>query len=131
MASKSEIVFVDRSDISGPPGYYITIEIISALALKSWKFSLFSFEWLRPDGSIKSLEELDAEEAEKRRVAEKKFKTGAVFEKPILGIGLMDNVEIGAGRADFLTLIACGVEIIPVHIRASNESDFKAFRAGL
>ena len=44
-------------------------------------------------------------------------------------IGMMDNVEIGVGRAELLTLAAAGIETMPVHIPKSSESDFKPFRA--
>lgn len=128
MAIENRIIFIDRADFSARPGYYTNIDVESSLVLKSWKLSLFSFEWLRPDGSIKPLEELAEAEAEKRRLVEIRLRNGEPFEKPILGIGVMDNVEIGVGRAEFLTLAAHGVRIIPVHIPTACESDFKACR---
>jgi hypothetical protein len=42
---------------------------------------------------------------------------------------MMENIEIGCGRAEFLTLAAHGLKTMPVHIPKSNESDFKPFRA--
>lgn len=106
----------------------MNIEVDVALVLKSWRLSLFSFEWLRPDGSLKALKELAENEAQKRRLVEEKLKNGIALEKPVLGIGIADNIEIGAGRAEFLTLAAQGIAVIPVHIPAANKSDFKPYQ---
>lgn len=103
--------------------------IDAAKALESWRTSLFSFEWLDENGNIKPFEDLSAAEADKRRRVEDTLDKGGALERPVLGIGLQDNVEIGAGRAEFLTLAARGMATIPVHIPKSCESDFKPFLA--
>lgn len=128
MGVQDRIVFTDRAEFSARPGYFKNIDVEAGAVLESWRLSLFSFEWLRPDGSLRPPEELAEAEAQKRRLVEEKLKNGEPLEKPVLGIGVMDNVEIGAGRAEFLTLAARGVRIIPVHIPAACESDFKACR---
>ena len=84
---------------------------------------------MHPDGRIKTLEELPEKEHAKRRDAEEKIEKQTDLEKPILGIGLMDNVEIGSGRALFLSLAAHGVKTIPVHIPKSNQDEFKNYLA--
>jgi len=99
--------------------------------LESWRASLFSFEWLYPDGSVRGPEDLPEEEQPKRHDIENRLKSASPIERPVLGIGVMDNIEIGAGRAAFLTLAAHGAEVIPVHIPKSHESDFKAFLAAV
>lgn len=108
---------------------YVTIDVRVADVVKSWRGSLFSFEWLRPDGKIKSAAELTPAEREKREAVEQLLQNGSPVPMPILGIGMMDNIEIGSGRAEFLTLAALGIETMPVHIPRTNESDFKLFRA--
>lgn len=123
-----EIEFIPNPLAAHDPDRYITLNIQVPAVLESWRGSLFSFEWLHPDGSIKTMNELSAPEQEKRAAAETLIANGPV-PMPILGIGVMDNIEIGTGRSEFLTLAARGLAIMPVHITKSCESDFKAFIA--
>ena len=89
--------------------------------------SLYSFEWLEPDGTIKSPEALSAAEQDKRVDVETCIEKGVSMETPILGIGMLDNVEIGSGRATFLTLAAMGRKTMPVHVPTSSVDDFKKY----
>ncbi|MGB4108172.1 MAG: hypothetical protein WBK55_10325 [Alphaproteobacteria bacterium] len=129
MPIEKNIRFTENPLAAGEPTRYVTINVRVPEVVKSWRASLFSFEWLRPDGKIKSAAELTPAEREKRGAVEKLLQGGGPVPMPILGIGMMDNIEIGSGRAEFLTLAALGVEIMPVHVPRSNESDFKPFRA--
>lgn len=129
MPGGPKLVFVDNPVVSGREDRYETVEIAVGPVLESWRLSLFSYEWVLPDGRIKDLAELPAGEQEKRRLAEESLKKGDPFEKPILGIGLLENVEIGSGRAVFLTLAAHGAETLPVHIPKSNRKEFAPFLA--
>ena len=131
MNTRDSIVFVDNPALQNRSEDYITRSVHVPDVLKSWKMSLFSFEWLNSDGQIKALNELPPAEQAKRRAVEQKLAASSPIEKPILGIGLTDNVEIGTGRAEFLTLAARGILDIPVHIPLSHESDFKPFLAGI
>jgi hypothetical protein len=108
---------------------FIDITVDTAAVIKSWRLSMFSHEWLDSEDSIKPLDALPEREQSKRKAVEQSFRSGTPLEKPVLGIGIADNVEIGAGRAEFLTLAAMGHAVIPVHIPKSNESDFKDFLA--
>ncbi len=126
-----QIKFIDNAAIGAHPENYTTVFVDAAATIKSWQLSLFSFQWLSPEGQIKDLAALPEEEQPKRKGVEEKLSSAAPIERPVLGIGLMDNIEIGVGRAEFLTLAAHGLETIPVHIPKSNESDFKAFLAAI
>ena len=117
----------DSPAISGREAKYVTIRVDTAAVLKSWQKSLFSFEWLTPEGKIRRIDDLPMREHDKRLEVEMALKTGGPMERPVLGIGIMDNVEIGAGRAVFLTLAAAGHKQIEVHIPSSNRDDFKPF----
>lgn len=123
--------FTDNPAASGTDRRYIEIKVDTAKILHSWRKSLFSYEWLEKDGAIKALNSLSESDREKRLAVEEKLQSGQKLPKAILGIGIMDNVEIGSGRAEFLTLAALGVKTLPVHIPQGNESDFKAFLAAL
>ncbi len=131
MPTQNDIKFIENAGLNGSADRYMTVTLDVHKALKSWQISLFSFEWLHADGRIKTLDELPEHEKPKRETAENKIKSGGAFEQPVLGIGIADNIEIGMGRADFLTLAANGIKQIPVHIPKSCESDFKPFRADI
>lgn len=122
--------FVTNVIVRLQPDRYMDIMVNTSGILESWQASLFSFEWMLPDGRIKTLEELSEDERNNRMDIERKIEKGEALEKPVLGIGLRDNVEIGSGRAVFLTLAAHGVGEIPVHIPKNDENDFKVFRCG-
>lgn len=119
--------FSDSPSIRGREDRYTVVRVRSDAIVKSWKASLFSFEWLNPDGTIRSLDDLPLHERDKRVKVEKKLSSNAAIDRPVLGIGIMDNVEIGAGRDIFLTLAARGFKDIEVHIPVSNTKDFKQF----
>jgi len=97
--------------------------------LKSWQFSVFSFEWINKDASPKDISELKQSDQDKRQDIENALSKNAAIDKPVLGIGIQDNVEIGSGKAVLCTLAALGIKTIPAHIPKSNESDFKDLMA--
>lgn len=131
MNSMKNITFIDNKAALAKPDHYVEIIADIPGILESWKSSLYSFEWLDPEGKIKDLDALSESEQTKRCKVEEALKTGEPLEKPLLGIGLQDNVEIGSGRATLLTLAAQGQTAIPVHIPKSCESDFKPFQVSL
>lgn len=108
---------------------YVTLTVDARAVLDSWRHSLFSFEWLDGSGGIRLPDDMPIREREKRLEVEKNLKAGQPLDTPILGIGIMDNIEIGAGRAVFLTLAALGHQTIPVAVPRSCAQDFKPFIA--
>ena len=125
------IKFTDNSAIKGREDQFVTITIDAQKALESWRTSIFSFEWLDQDGKIKPAAQLSEKEQEKRAAVENTITQSEDIQKPVLGLGLNDNIEIGSGRAQFLTLIAKGLQEIPVHIPKSNIDDFKALNVAV
>ncbi len=121
--------FIDNPVVTARQDRYTTIIIDVGAVLESWRISLFSYEWLTPEGRIKNLDELPQQEQPKRQEIESRLQNGAALEMPVLGIGLMENIEIGSGRAVFLTLAAHGCKTIPVHIPVSSTKEFAPFRA--
>jgi hypothetical protein len=129
MANLASLKFIPNKTIEMARGNFVDVNVNTAKVIESWRDSIFSFEWLEPDGTIKSLSALPAREQPKRQAVEAQIKNNQTLETPILGIGISDNVEIGSGRAVFLTLATLGYETLPVHIPKSNETDFKPFLA--
>lgn len=127
MTTVASLNFVDHPSLKGREDRYTVMRVTTASILGSWRKSLFSFEWLNPDGSLRSIDELPLHERDKRLKVEKLIAQDQPLERPVVGIGLLDNVEIGAGRDIFMTLAAHGLKEIEVHIPVSVQKDFKPF----
>lgn len=119
--------FTNSPSLKGREDRYTVVRIDTMTILKSWRKSLFSLEWLTQDGGIRGLDDLPLHERDKRLKVEKSLRGGQALERPVLGIGMLDNVEIGAHRDVFLTLAAQGIKEIEVHIPLSNKQDFSSF----
>lgn len=127
MSELQSLEFIENPAVRARRDAYLDVNVDVAKILKSWQSSLYSYEWMLTDGRIKSRDELPENEQPKRDEAEEKIKRGKPLEKPVLGIGLLENVEIGSGRALFLTLADKGLDTVPVHIPKSNQEEFAAF----
>ena len=125
------IEFTDNKAALRDSDKFISAEVDVARILESWKTSLFSYEWLDGEGNIKEFQDLDAPQADKLRIVQGKVAAGEALEKPVLGIGMLDNVEIGSGHAAFVIAVTNGHKTIPAHIPKSCESDFKDFLAAV
>ena len=122
-----DLILTDNPSIKGREDRYVRVRVEAAKTIKSWRPSLFSFEWLTPDGAIRGLDDLPLHERDKRLKVEKALQAGQSLACPVLGIGLLDNIEIGAGRDVFLTLAAAGHTAIEVHIPVSSKKEFQDF----
>lgn len=119
--------FKDNPSLKGREEKFVTLEIKVAPVLASWQESIFSHEWLTPEGHIKKMSEM-ADKVQARRSDIEKLITGTEqLDRPVLGIGILDNVEIGSGKDLFLSLAALGMSTISVHIPKSHENDFRMF----
>lgn len=127
MPVSETVKFIDNTVVAARPDHYMEIMVDAEKVLLSLQKSLFSYDWILPDGRIKSCEELPESDQKKRQDIEKKLEQDEPLEKPVLGIGIIENVEIGSGKATFLTLAAIGQKTIPVHIPKSNEQEFAPF----
>ncbi len=122
-----DLSFIDSASLKGREDKYVVVRVRTADVLKDWRKSLFSFEWLHPDGTIRGLDDLPLGQRDRRLKVEQMLESAQSVERPVLGIGLLDNIEIGAGRDVFLTLAARKTDSIEVHIPKSVQKDFKQF----
>ena len=125
----SKILYTDHPLVLKNRDDYIDITVDAAAVVESWRLSLMSFEWLDFQGRLKAPEEMPETERQKRLAVEQKIKNNEAVIKAILGIGLQDNVEIGSGRAEFLTLASQNEKYIQVHVKQSQNKEFKPFLA--
>lgn len=123
------LVFCDNAAIKGKENDYVLLKVSTEKILSSWKNSLYSFEWLTPEGTIKTPEDLSETEKDKRKLVEHKISQAEPLEYPVLGIGLLECVEIGAGRATLLTLSSLGHSTLHVHVLKTHTDSFDVFLA--
>lgn len=119
--------FQDNPSLKGREEKFVTLEIKVAPVLASWQESIFSHEWLTSEGQIKKTSEMADKVQSRRADIEKLIAGDSPLDRPVLGIGILDNVEIGSGKDLFLSLAALGMTTIPVHIPKSHEPDFRMF----
>lgn len=117
----------DNPAIAGRADRYIGVTVDVARVLESWRKSLMAHEWLNPDGSLRNTDHLNMLDRDKVLKTQKSMESGEALPRPVLGIGLLDNIEIGAGRDVFFVLATSGHKKITVHIPCSNEADFYPF----
>lgn len=115
---------VDNPSIKGREDKYQTITVNLNTVIESWKISLFSFEWLTPEGQIRTPKQLPEKELVKYEAVLSSYAAGTALEKPILGLGIVDNIEIGSRRDVLLTLASQNVATLDVHISKSMIKDF-------
>lgn len=121
--------FVPHPDLADAADGYTTLWLDLNLVLDSWRQSLWAFEWLRPDGTLKSLDDLTPDRAHARTEWEKKIKTGQPLPQPILGVGEFQCVEIGAERALVAALASLGYARFAAHIPTAMTGFFKKLTA--
>ncbi|MEM6781225.1 MAG: hypothetical protein AAF569_05130 [Pseudomonadota bacterium] len=120
-----DISFTDHAVATAKPDHYVTIDVDVSAVLNSWKDSLFAFEWMNKDGSLKTLDDMPLAQRQSRLDIENDLKAGKGMTKPVLGIGMLGGVEIGAGKAVFLTLAALGHNSIPVHVLKADQDELE------
>lgn len=114
----------DNTAIAGKEDKYKTITLNLDKILESWRISLFSFEWLTAEGTIRTAAELPEKERIKYEAICADIESNTALARPILGIGVMDNIEIGSRRDVLLTLRTKGITQLNVHIPKSLAEDF-------
>lgn len=124
---KARIDFIDNKAIKGREDKFTTVTVAVLPVLAAWRDSLFAHEWLTKDGTPKPIDQLSDSAREKRELVEQNINSGTALERPVLGLGILDNLEIGAGKDVLLTLAAHGHEIISVHIPTSHIHEFNIY----
>ncbi len=119
--------FTDNPALKDREEKFMKLDIKVGPVIASWRDSIFAHEWLDSEGLIKKSSDMVEKIRLRREAVENQIAAGGGLERPVLGIGIMDNIEIGAGKDLFLCLAAMGLPTIPVHIPKSNEKDFRMF----
>ncbi len=115
--------------VKGREQHFIVKDIQCEKVIESWKFSLFAHEWLNKKGHLLPPDQMSEAESKKRIEVMDNLKSNIILDYPVLGFGINDHIEIGAGRALFLTLVAEGYKTLPVLIPKSCLGEFDKFLA--
>lgn len=121
------INLIDNKAAQARADKYMRITIDLKRIIESYRQSLFSFEWLNSEGAIRPREALEDTHRSKYDSVYAAYKSGIPLERPILGIGMLDNIEIGSRRDVLLTLYSLGIIAMDVHIPKACHDDFKPF----
>lgn len=124
---KSDITFIENPIVSKSPADYEDVLIDVKKAIKSYQLSLFSYEVMHNSGALRSDEDLNDRQASLRRAILKAIENKESLKKPVAGIGINDNFELGSGRDTFMTLAVLGWHQIPVHIRKNQRKELASF----
>lgn len=119
--------FRDNPAIQGQESKFVTVLVKIPLVLSSWRESAFAHEWLTPEGQIREPKNLQPKIWARRIEIEKELQLETTLIRPVLGLGIFDNIEIGSGKDLLLTCAANGHVTISVHIPKSHLGDFKIF----
>ncbi len=122
-------VFVDHPVVMAKPEHYVDLIVDARKVLQEWRQSLLAHELLDTQGAIKPDDRLNEGRREKRAHARRKLDSGEALEKPILGIGIFDTIEIGSGSDTLALLVLEGYDVLPVHVRKSQAHEFKGVTA--
>ena len=129
MAQSKElpIKLIDNKIVHKNPQAYVTASLALRCIVESWRQSLFSFEWLDENGQVRANKDLEDTQKSKYDSIYAAYKTGIPMERPVLGVGVMENIEIGSRKDVLLTLYSLGIEKLDVHIPKSCICDFEKF----
>lgn len=80
------------------PDKYVVMQLDLSKLVDSWAMSIVAHEWLK-NGKLKTHKDLQDHLQEEWTTAFEHAQSAKTLVRPILGIGVLDNVEIGTNRA--------------------------------
>lgn len=117
--------FYDHEVVQKSPQDYNEIMVSPAHILKCWQASMFACEVLDKQGNIKQQDDMAPDTLKRYIDCLEIIKRGEETPKPILGYGIMDNIEIGVGREVVLAAQTLEMDKIPVSIRKAQAQDIE------
>lgn len=118
-------VFYDHEIVQRSPSDYLELSISPSIILTAWSQSMFAHEILSKDGTIKPNTQMSEATLDLFLKAQDMLKRDEPVAKPVLGVGIMDNVEIGVGREIVAAAYVLGLSVMPVHVRKGQADDIK------
>lgn len=121
----TEPVFYDHEIVQKSPSDYGEMTVSPAIILQAWSHSMFAHEILDPNGNVKPDDALAEATLDLLLRAQDALKRGEPIAKPVLGVGIMDNVEIGIGREIVAAAYRLEIPSLPVHVRQGQLVDIQ------
>ena len=115
--------FYDHEVVQKAPQDYVEITVSPQHILKCWQSSMFACEMLDKKGEIKEQGDMSPDNLKRYLDCLEMIKRSEETPKPILGYGIMDNIEIGVGREIVLAARTLELKEMPVHIRKAQADD--------
>lgn len=118
--------FCDHAVTLNNPDDYVELQAMPDTILQAWRSSMFAHELIARDGRIKNEQDLEGQSLEKYLTAFEALKRGEPIEKPLLGIGIYDGVEIGIGREIIAAAFHLDIPNVPIHVRKAQCDEVQA-----
>ena len=117
--------FYNHEIVQQSPDDYVEMILTPVAILDAWSLSMFAHELLNKDGSIKGENSMNEDTLSKYLDALESLKRGEDVAKPVIGIGIMDGIEIGIGREVIAACATLNINEIPFHVRKAQVDDVK------
>ncbi len=117
--------FYDHEIVQQSPDDYYEMTLNAYSVLKAWSSSLFAHELLKSDGTIKDQSEMSDGTLDKYITATELIKKQESIAKPIIGVGMMDGIEIGVGREIIAVCHQMNIDTIPVQMRKAQRAEIE------
>lgn len=95
------------------PDKYVVMQLDLQKTIESWAMSIVAHEWLK-SGIFKLHADLQDHLQEEWTTMLESVQTTKTFVRPILGIGVLDNVEVGTNRA--VLSVAKHLELVSIEV---------------
>ena len=126
-AKHNNFKWVSSRAVQDHPNPYAVLSIDMNKAVESWRQSIIAHEWLSKDGAFKGIDALSAPLKTQWEESLARAESGYEIERPILGLGVLDNIEIGTNRSILSVADHLGIDSIEVVVPEGMVKLFKEF----
>lgn len=117
--------FQNHAIVAQSPQDYDKKTLSPRKILNLWSSSMFAHELLNKDKTIKTVADMTSETKNKFEHAMTHIQSNTPIDIPIIGIGMLDGIEIGVGREIIAACQTLGIETMPVYVRKSQHDEIK------
>jgi|GEM_PF-3608030 len=121
--------FHDHNMVAQSPKDYDKKMLSPHKILHLWSSSMFSYELLDKNKQVKAVEDMKPDTQQKYKQVIDAIQSSQSIEIPIIGIGMIDGIEIGLGRESIAACDVLGIDTIPVYVRQSQKDEIEVLLA--
>ena len=127
-AKQQDFKWVSSQSVKDHPNPYTVLTVDISKIVKSWRQSIIAHEWLDQGTHFRDVEHLSFHLRRQWEETLANIESGQDLERPILGIGIIDNVEIGTNRAIISVARTLGWKTIEVVVPEKMVDLFEEFK---